>query len=80
MNIEQLITEIIRPLIVHTDDLVVKTYEYDDETTIQVMVNHEDMGRVIGKNGKVANSIRTIVYAAAAKRGTRVKVNFDYFE
>ena len=43
---------------------------------LEVQVGDDDMGRVIGKRGRVANSIRTVVRAAAARDGVEVDVEF----
>ncbi len=44
--------------------------------TLEVHVTEGDMGRVIGKRGRVANAIRTVVRAAAARDGVEVDVEF----
>jgi predicted RNA-binding protein YlqC (UPF0109 family) len=44
--------------------------------SLEVQVADDDMGRVIGKRGRVANSIRTVVRAAAARDGVEVDVEF----
>lgn len=44
--------------------------------TLEVHVSEGDMGRVIGKRGRVANAIRTVVRAAAARDGVEVDVEF----
>ncbi|QVK20416.1 KH domain-containing protein [Mycoplasmatota bacterium] len=77
---ENLVRNLFLPLVMHPDDLVVKTLsEENDLTTLQVLVNSDDLGRVIGKNGRVANAVRTIAYAGAAKRGKRVRIDIDSF-
>jgi predicted RNA-binding protein YlqC (UPF0109 family) len=53
-----------------------KTLE-DGTTSVNVNVADADLGRVIGKGGKIATSIRTIVYAAASKENEKVKVNIN---
>lgn len=60
------------------DKIVVSEEKNDNETIIKVQVPEEDMSIVIGKNGIVANSIRTIVQASAysAHLGM-VRVNID---
>lgn len=79
-NYETLIHNLFLPLVIHPDDLVVKTIsEEDGFITLQVMVNQEDLGRVIGKGGKVANAVRTIAYAGAAKDGKRLRIDIDSF-
>ena len=68
INFEDLIKTLVSPLVLKSDDVVVKSSS-DDEglLTIQVLVNKDDLGRVIGKGGKLAQAIRTIAYAGAHK-------------
>lgn len=80
VNYENFILELIKPLVVYPDDVVVQTFSVEgDEITIQVMVNSEDLGRVIGKKGRVATAIRTIAYACAAKNGNKINISIDSF-
>ena len=51
--------------------------EQRDRVRLEVRVGPEDMGRVIGKRGRVANAIRTIVRAAAVRDGVEVDVEFE---
>ncbi len=78
INFEDLIKTLVSPLVLKSDDVVVKSSS-DDEglLTIQVLVNKDDLGRVIGKGGKLAQAIRTIAYAGASKEGKKIKVNID---
>lgn len=79
-NFEKLVRNLFLPLVMHQSDLVVKTISTEEGvTTLQVMVNKEDLGRVIGKGGKVANAVRTIAYAGAAKEGMRIRIDIDSF-
>lgn len=81
VNFEKLILDLISPLVVHPEDLLVKKFSEDENTiTIQVLVNKEDLGRVIGKGGRIANAIRTISYAAASRIGKRVAIDIDSYE
>lgn len=59
----------------------VKQFDDDEDViTIQVLVDESDMGVVIGRGGKVANAIRTIVQATSyANHLKRVKINIDSF-
>jgi len=80
VNYLSIIENLIRPLILHQDDLRIKEFPSEDDIIlIQVMLNQEDLGFVIGKNGKVANAIRTIAYAAGSKAGIKIKINFDSY-
>lgn len=80
INYETLIKSIVTPLVVHPEDVLVKKFAEDDDLlTIQVLVHQDDLGRVIGKGGKIATALRTIVYAGASKEGKRVKIDIDAF-
>lgn len=80
VNFEKVILDLVTPLVVHPEDLVVKKFSEDETSmTIQVLVNAEDLGRVIGKGGKIANAIRTIVYAAASRLGKKINIDIDSF-
>jgi len=80
VNFEQLITDLVKPLVVHPDDLIVKKFSEDEENlTLQVIVHKDDLGRVIGKGGKIANAIRTIAYAAASRIGKKINIDIDSF-
>lgn len=76
----ELIQSMIKPLVMNPDDVVVKKIAEDENTiSIQVIVNPNDLGRVIGKGGKIATAIRTIIYAGAAKENVRVQLDIDSF-
>ncbi|MCR5461880.1 MAG: KH domain-containing protein [bacterium] len=80
INFEELIKNMVAPLVVNPNDVVVKKLDEDSELlTLQVLVNKEDLGRVIGKNGKIAQAIRTIAYAGASKEGKKIKIDIDSF-
>ncbi len=80
VNYEKLIKDLVNPLVTHPEDLMVKKFSEEDEMlTIQVIVNQEDLGRVIGKNGRIANAIRTIAYASASREGKKININIDSF-
>ena len=77
---EKLITDLVRPLVINPDDVMVKKFSEDDKMlTIQVIVHQDDLGRVIGKNGRIANAIRTIAYASASRDGKKITINIDSF-
>jgi uncharacterized protein len=55
VDFEKLIKNMIMPLVVNPDEVLVKILSNDDDTIIiQLLVNEEDLGRVIGKGGKIA--------------------------
>jgi predicted RNA-binding protein YlqC (UPF0109 family) len=80
VNYETMIQNLVMPLVIHPDDVGVKLLaENDQEIIVQVLVNEADLGRVIGKNGRIANAIRTIAYASAARQNKRITIQIDAF-
>lgn len=78
INYVELIKNLIMPLVIYEDQVSVESEVLSDGTiNVNVNVANEDVGRVIGKGGKIATSIRTIVYAAASKENEKVKVNIN---
>lgn len=78
MNLVELTEFLVKKLIKDQEAVLVEKEENENDITIKVLVPEEELGAVIGKNGKIANAIRTIVQAAAytTKEG-RVKINID---
>ena len=82
MDIVQLTEEIVKSLVVDADGVSVKEFPTEEENVIliQVMVNETDIGRVIGKEGRTANAIRTLVQASSALHENKyVKIDIDKF-
>ena len=82
MDLVELTESIIKSLVLDTDAVSVKEFPTDEENVIliQVMVTDEDMGRVIGRGGRTANAIRTLVQASSyLKDNKRVKIDIDKF-
>lgn len=73
---KELVEYIIKHLVENKDAVSVNIEEGESETIVRVNVADEDMGRVIGKNGKVASSIRTIVRSLAGKDKRKTFVKF----
>ncbi|WP_459128748.1 KH domain-containing protein [Guggenheimella bovis] len=71
---EDLIRVMVEPLLEQPESLHFETETVEDEITITIHVAESDIGRVIGKGGKVINAIRTVVKAAAIKKNLRVFV------
>ena len=73
INYEKFLSDLVKPLVAHPDEVMVKIFsEEDDVIILQIMVNEEDKGRVIGRNGRIINAIKTIAYASASKSGKSV--------
>ena len=80
MNLVEFSELIVKKLVKEPDLVKVQEFNTDDETVIEIVVSEEDMGRVIGKKGKIANSIKTLIQAKAYNDGnSKVKINIDSF-
>mgnify|MGYP001857371617 FL=1 len=55
---------------------IIETAKNEKEVLIQVKVAKDDMGKVIGRQGKIAKSIRTVMKSVGAKERKKVKVEF----
>ena len=71
---KELVEYIVKSLVDNPDEVRVSAFEDGSETTLELSVAADDMGRVIGKNGRVINSIRALVQVSAAKEGKRVNL------
>jgi predicted RNA-binding protein YlqC (UPF0109 family) len=76
--VKDLIEFIARKMVEHPDDVQVLVAEGEESQNYELRVNPEDMGRIIGKNGRTAKAIRTLVSSAAAK--TNVYANLEIVE
>lgn len=74
-EIAGLVESVIRPLIDNPDDLVIDARETEDGSIfVEVRVNEEDAGKVIGRQGRVIKAIRMLARAAASSTNTHVDV------
>lgn len=69
-----LLEYIVKSVVDNPDEVAVTETGYGREKVLQLSVAGGDMGRVIGKGGRVINAIRALVQVAAAKEGTQVTV------
>ena len=81
MNLVGLTEFLVKSVVTDPDMISVKQFEDEEEyITIQVLVDESVIGSVIGKQGIIANAIRTIVQASAYANGMKkVKINIDSF-
>lgn len=81
MDLVGLTSYLIKSLVKDPDSVSVKEFETEDGSVlIEVLVSEDEIGAVIGKGGKIANSIRTIVQASSYLNGNKkVKINIDSF-
>jgi len=71
---KELLLYIVKHLVENPDAVSVTEEERDDTTVLEVRVAPEDMGKVIGRQGRVARDIRTIMKSAAMQAKKRVTV------
>lgn len=72
MSMKELIEYMAKALVDDASQVHVEEIEGTSATIFELHVGAEDMGRVIGKQGRVANAMRTLLRAAAARQGRRV--------
>lgn len=72
---EQLVSVIAKALVDHPDDVRVEIVEKEHLIVYELTVHPEDVGKVIGKQGRIAKSLRTVVASAAVKMDKRVTVD-----
>lgn len=81
MELTEFTEFLVKSLVRDPEMVAVKELESEEDTIIiQVLVNQDDMGAVIGKEGRLANAIRTLVQASSYVNGNKkVKINIDSF-
>ena len=70
----ELVEFLVRALVLEPDEVRVEEVDESGDIVLEVHVAADDLGRVIGRDGRVANAIRTIAKAAATREGGRVLV------
>ena len=70
--IEDALEHLVKGIVDHPTDVEVEQKTTKRGRTLEVTVNGEDLGRVIGRNGRTATSIRTVVNALQGGRSTRI--------
>lgn len=74
---KQLLIDIVKPIVDNPDEVVVVERTSGDMTVLELTVAKSDIGKIIGRGGKIAKSIRNVVRAAAAKENKRVIVDIN---
>jgi uncharacterized protein len=74
--VRELLAELARMLVDEPEKVAVERFEEDDGTVVlELAVGEEDYGRIIGRGGRTAQALRTVVEAAAVKENCRVLVD-----
>jgi len=71
---EALVRTLVRGLVDHPDDVHVDVTEDDDSILYELTVHPDDVGKVIGKGGRIIKAVRVVVTSASAKSGKRIAV------
>lgn len=73
---KEILEIMIKNLVEDKDSVSINEVAQDSDIKFEVRVNEKDMGRVIGKKGKIAQSIRTVMKAIAAKENKKINIEF----
>ncbi len=72
---KELLEAIVKPLVQFPDEVNVTLTEREDSDLLELRVNPSDMGKVIGRQGRIAKAIRTVMRAASGRGGKKVIVD-----
>ncbi len=73
---KEIVEYIVKSLVVDKDSVQITESEENGEVVLHVSVAEDDMGRVIGKSGKIASSIRAIIKSISSRQNQKVFVKF----
>jgi predicted RNA-binding protein YlqC (UPF0109 family) len=73
--VKELVEVIVKALVDNQDEVNITQKEEENATLIEIRVADGDMGKVIGKQGRIAKSIRAVVKAASSKEDKKVIVD-----
>ena len=73
---KEALTTIINSLVTDTEAVSINEVEGEKSVIFEVKVAEKDMGKVIGKEGRIAQAIRTIMIALAAKENKKITIEF----
>ena len=74
-NLKELLTYIAKNLVDNPDEVSVTERETETETVFELRVNQTDMGKVIGRQGRIAKEIRSLMRSVAVRQGKRISVD-----
>ncbi|KRN13521.1 RNA-binding protein [Fructilactobacillus fructivorans] len=77
VNFDNLIKTIVKPLVKYPNDISISHQDTDQFSEYILSTNPNDVGRIIGKKGRVAQTIRTIIYSVHVNDGKRIKLVID---
>ncbi|MDI3542658.1 MAG: uncharacterized protein PWP57_261 [Candidatus Atribacteria bacterium] len=71
---KDLVEFIVKALVDYPEEVRISEVEGEQSVIYEIRVSQEDMGKIIGKQGRIARALRTIVKAAGAKKGKKTAV------
>jgi len=71
---KELIEYIAKSIVSNPEEVTITEVANEDGTIFELSVAPDDMGKIIGKQGRVANAMRTLLRVAAVKEGTRAEL------
>ena len=74
VNLKEILVDIAKAIVDHPDDVVVTEEEKGNEVTLTLAVHEDDMGMVIGRHGRIAKAIRSVMKSVAGTCGKKVNV------
>jgi predicted RNA-binding protein YlqC (UPF0109 family) len=75
--VKALIEYLARAIAKRPDDVVVEEEWHGDRVVLRLFVADEDKGRVIGRDGRIANSMRSLLHVAATRQGVRASLDIE---
>jgi len=72
MDFKELVEYMVKSLVDNPDEVEINEVEGEKSTILELKVRKEDIGKVIGKHGRIARAIRTILNASATKLGKKI--------
>ena len=72
---KELLEAIVKPLVQYPDEVNVTLTDREESQLLELRVNPSDMGKVIGRQGRIAKAIRTVMRAASGKDGKKIIVD-----
>jgi uncharacterized protein len=72
--VKEFLEYVARSLVEKPDEVAVEVEEAGDEVTLTLVVNEHDMGRVIGRDGRIANAMRSLLRVMGARDGRHVEL------
>lgn len=74
LSLKEILLDLAKAIVDHPDDVTVVEQEENSEVTLTLSVHADDMGMVIGRHGRIAKAIRSVMKAAAGNCGKKVNV------